>query len=192
MLEHVIASYGAIAVLVGTFLEGETILVLAGFAAHRGYMSLASVILAALVGTVAGDQLYFFIGRRYGRGFLERRPSWTARANRVHGVIERHSTLFMLGFRFWYGMRLVSPFVLGSSRVSAAKFAVLNVIGACLWAVAFAGAGYLFGKTVEHVVDDVKRIELAIFAVLAGAGISLWVVHAWHRRRQIRRTPRNP
>ena len=38
MLEHYIETYGYLAVMIGTFLEGETILVLAGFAAHQGYL----------------------------------------------------------------------------------------------------------------------------------------------------------
>jgi membrane protein DedA with SNARE-associated domain len=37
-LESILDPYGYLAVLVGTFLEGETILVLGGFAAHRGYL----------------------------------------------------------------------------------------------------------------------------------------------------------
>jgi membrane protein DedA with SNARE-associated domain len=35
-LEHLISQYGYMALVVGTFFEGETILVAAGFAAHLG------------------------------------------------------------------------------------------------------------------------------------------------------------
>lgn len=57
-LESLVTSYGYPAVLVGTFLEGETILVLAGFLAHRGYLDLPLVILTAFLGTFTGDQLF--------------------------------------------------------------------------------------------------------------------------------------
>ena len=66
MLESLIANYGYAAVLIGTFVEGETILVIAGFAAHRGYLSLPWVILLAFAGSLAGDQLWFYVGRRSG------------------------------------------------------------------------------------------------------------------------------
>ena len=46
-LESIVDTYGYLAVLLGTFLEGETILVLGGFAAHRGYLALPWVIVAA-------------------------------------------------------------------------------------------------------------------------------------------------
>ena len=49
---QLIQSYGYWAILAGTFLEGETILVLAGFAAHLGYLQLPWVILAAFAGSL--------------------------------------------------------------------------------------------------------------------------------------------
>lgn len=52
-------SYGYIAVLLGTFLEGETILIMAGFAAQSGYLNLYWVIGVATIGSFLGDQLYF-------------------------------------------------------------------------------------------------------------------------------------
>jgi len=58
-LESIVDTYGYVAVLLGTFLEGETILVLGGFAAHRGYLALPWVIVAAFFGSLCGDQLFF-------------------------------------------------------------------------------------------------------------------------------------
>jgi membrane protein DedA with SNARE-associated domain len=51
-LESIIETYGYWALLVGTFFEGETVLVLGGFAAHRGYLTLPWVILAAFIGSL--------------------------------------------------------------------------------------------------------------------------------------------
>ena len=66
---------GYLSILIGTFLEGETILVLGGLAAHRGYLSLAGVIMAAFIGSLCGDQLFFYLGRRHSQAVLARRPS---------------------------------------------------------------------------------------------------------------------
>jgi membrane protein DedA with SNARE-associated domain len=55
MIEHWISRYGYLAVFLGTFLEGDTTLVLAGFTAHRGYLGLPQVIAAACAGTLAGQ-----------------------------------------------------------------------------------------------------------------------------------------
>ena len=58
-LQNFIENYGYVTILIGTFLEGETILALAGLAAHQGYLLLPGVILAAFLGSLCGDQLFF-------------------------------------------------------------------------------------------------------------------------------------
>jgi len=75
-LQSIIENYGYAAILIGTFLEGETILVLAGLAAHQGYLVLTGVIFAAFLGSLSGDQLFFYLGRRHSQAVLSRRPSW--------------------------------------------------------------------------------------------------------------------
>ena len=57
LLQDVIDKYGYAAVLIGTFLEGETILVIGGLAARLGYLKLQWVIVAAFAGSLAGDQI---------------------------------------------------------------------------------------------------------------------------------------
>jgi membrane protein DedA with SNARE-associated domain len=59
--ELVIGSYGYIALFLGTFVEGETILLMAGFAAHLGYLYLPWVILVAFLGSLSGDQVFFLL-----------------------------------------------------------------------------------------------------------------------------------
>ena len=64
-LQSIIENYGYAAILIGTFLEGETILVLAGLAAHQGYLVLTWVILAAF----AGISFFFIWGANTVRRF---------------------------------------------------------------------------------------------------------------------------
>jgi len=112
-LESIVDTYGYVAVLLGTFLEGETILVLGGFAAHRGYLALPWVIVAAFFGSLCGDQLFFFLGRKHSQAVLARRPAWKASADKANRLLERYRTPFILIFRFLYGLRSVCPFVIG-------------------------------------------------------------------------------
>jgi membrane protein DedA with SNARE-associated domain len=181
-LESLIRTYGYLAVLVGTFLEGETVLVLAGFAARLGYMKLPGVILAAFVGSLSGDQLFFYIGRRHGQAFLEKRPHWQARARRVHKLLEKHGTPFMIGFRFLYGLRTVSPFVIGTSSVPAGFFLLLNSIGAIIWAAAVGTGGYLFGHALQAIIGDLKRYEQGALAAIVIIGLSVWIIHLCRHR----------
>ena len=76
---ELIQHYGYLAVAVGTFLEGETVLLLAGAAASRGHLALPTVIGVATLASFAGDQLFFLLGRRHGSRLLARWPSLHAR-----------------------------------------------------------------------------------------------------------------
>jgi len=176
-LEFIIEKYGYLAVFVGTFLEGETILVLAGFAAHRGYMALPWVVIAAFGGSFFGDQLFFYIGRRHSQAFLAKRPLWRTRIDNAHRLLERFQTPFIVGFRFIYGLRTVSPFVIGMSPVPTWKFVFLNAAGALAWAVVIGTGGYLFGSALEIVIGDIKHYELEVLGAIAIIGILIWAAH---------------
>jgi membrane protein DedA with SNARE-associated domain len=182
-LEAIIETYGYLAVLIGTFLEGETILVMGGFAAHQGYMHLPRVIAAAFVGTLFGDQLYFYLGRRHSQALLARRPHWKERVARAHGLVERYQYPLLLGFRFLYGLRAVIPFVIGMSRIPTGLFVLLNIVGALVWAILIGTSGYLFGHAVEAVITDIKHYELEVFGLLGIVGLFLWFLHIRGRKK---------
>jgi membrane protein DedA with SNARE-associated domain len=182
-LEYLITTYGYWALLVGTFLEGETVLILAGFAARTGYLHLPWVMAVAFAGSLLGDQTFFLLGRWQGKRLLDRWASWQPRIEKANRLVDRYHTWILLGFRFLYGLRTVIPFALGTTSIGLGRFLVLNALGAAVWSVAVALVGYLFGAAAEALLADVKRYELWVILVIAGVGASVWVWHQWRRRR---------
>jgi len=183
-LQSLIEHYGYAAILIGTFLEGETILVLAGLAAHQGYLILTWVILAAFLGSLCGDQLFFYLGRKHSQAVLSKRPGWKKKAEKVHKMMNRFQTPMILSFRFLYGLRTVAPFVIGMSPVSVKKFILLNAAGALVWAVAVASGGYFFGRALEVLIGKVKSYEIYIMGSVAIFGLMIWIFHFYRRRRR--------
>lgn len=177
MLEALLSQYGYPILILGTFLEGETILLLGGLAAQLGYLSLDKVIACGFLGTLFGDQLYFFLGRRHGKTLLIKRPSWQTRADRVVQILERHQNLLIIGFRFLYGLRTITPFAIGMSGVSYWRFTLLNILGAGIWATSIGLVGYYFGHTAEILLGDIKHYELELMATIAGFAMLIWLVH---------------
>lgn len=175
-LQGIIEHYGYYAVFAGAFLEGETVLILAGFAAARGYLELPVVMLVAFVASTLGDTLYFFLGRWNGPRIFARFPLLQRRAARVERLLHRYHTPVILILRFLYGLRTVGPMVIGMSRLAAARFIGLNMIAAALWAVVIGGLGYLFGNTLELFLADVQRYERLVLAGIALAGFLVWLV----------------
>lgn len=190
-LEALIAAYGYFAIAIGTFFEGETVLVLGGFAAHRGYLELPWVVASGFMGTLCGDQLYCYLGRAQGIKVLEKRPYWRSRLKRVLSLLRSHQSLVVLGFRFLYGLRTVTPFLLGASGISPVSFLILNILGALVWAVAIGVSGYLFGNVFEWVIGDVERHELRLFLALTAVGVIVWCAR-WLRRQKAGKQPAAP
>lgn len=173
-LQQLVVDYGYLALFIGTYLEGETILVIAGFLAHSGYLELQWVMVTAFLGTFAGDQTFFYLGRWKGIAFLEKRPLWHSKTDKVFDLLHKHQIPVILGFRFLYGVRNVTPFVIGASKIHPLKFFALNFLGAAIWAIAVAYLGYQFGDLAEKFLGKVKEYETYILVVLIAIGLALF------------------
>ena len=184
-LEALIAAYGYPAIAAGAFFEGETMLILGGFAAHQGYLSLPAVLGCAYLATVATDQFYFSLGRLKGLAALERRPRWKAKSEKVVALIRRHQTPLAIFFRFLYGMRAIVPFALGATGSPRLRFLALDLLGSAAWVAAYGALGYLFGRTAQLVLGDVRRYEADGFAAILALGLLVWLLS----RRRLRRPP---
>jgi len=192
MLAELISRYGYVIVVAGTFFEGETIVVIAGYAAHRGHLSLPGVMVSAFIGSLLGDQLAYLLGRRYAARVLRHREAWRPKIEHVRQLLERRAVLVMLGFRFLYGVRTVTPFTIGSTGVSPRVFAPLNATGAAIWAVAVSALGYAFGQTLTLVFERAHRYEEWVIASIALMGGLVWFVRRRRAARAARSPDRNP
>lgn len=177
-IEASIIQYGYIIILLMTFFGGEEFLMLAGFLAHRGYLTISLIVLSGFLGSLAADQLYFYLGRKKGVAFLNKHPSWKTKADRIRNLLHKHQNLVILLFRFVYGVRAVTPVLLGISNVSALKFLVLNAVGALTWAIALTSLGYFFGHAARYFLDDVQKYELIIIGLIILFGLVIWLVES--------------
>ena len=175
-----IHKYGYIATFVGTLFEGESLLILSGLAAHRGWLALPVVIAVGAAGGALGDLGFFLLGRYYGAKLLARHPQYTAAADRVRSMIERYPAATILGVRFMYGLRTVGPAVIGTTRVSLPLFVALNAVGALVWSGCWVAVGYFVGKAAEQLLGDLARIEREVFGgaiiviVIAIVSLRIW------------------
>ncbi|WP_296260857.1 MULTISPECIES: DedA family protein [unclassified Pseudomonas] len=183
MLQHFLQEFGYFALFLGTFFEGETILVLAGFLAFRGYMDINLVVVVAFFGSYAGDQLWYFMGRKHGRKLLARKPRWQLLGDRALEHIRRHPDIWVLSFRFVYGLRTVMPVAIGLSGYPPGRYLLLNGIGAAVWSAALGAAAYKFGSVLEGLLGNVKKYELWVLGALVVIGALLWI---WRRIKSAR------
>lgn len=170
--------YGYAALAVGSVLEGETFVLLAGYAAHRGYLALAPVIGIAFAGALIGDQLWFLAGRRYGARLLARWPKLAPAVHAGAARLEHNADWFVVANRFMYGLRTAGPIAVGMSELPWHRFAILNAIGAAIWAVVVALGGYALGRALERLIGEVHAVEkwvmLGVAALVAVVALVLW------------------
>jgi membrane protein DedA with SNARE-associated domain len=180
-LQEFIKDWGYIAVFLGSLVEGESVIFVAGFLAHEGYLSLPKIIIISFMGTLIADQTLYYFGRHYGNYFINKFPSLRLRADKAFHLLRRYDTLFILSFRFIYGIRIMSPIIIGSSGVEVKRFAILNVIAAAIWSVGSCVAAYFLAHLIMDVLHLFPKIILGL--VLGGGGFG-YVIYKWRKKRK--------
>lgn len=165
-LSRLLEQYGYAAVFVGAFAEGESMVMLGGYAAHRGYLELLGVIATAFAAAVVGDQLYFHLGRHYGPRLLARRPRLNAKVNAAVEMVGRHGTGIVLVMRFMWGLRIALPLAVGMSAMSARRFLGLDLIAAAIWSSLIACIGFGATQVLARWIVDLHRHEHWIVGIL--------------------------
>ena len=183
-LESLVTNYGYLAIFIGTFLEGETILILGGIAASQGFLELHLVMLAAFTGSYAGDQLAFGIGRKFGPKILARKPSWQKKADFLLSKSPTALNIWMVIFRFFYGLRNPTPWVLGYGGIAFFRFLALNGIGALVWAIAGALAGYWVGALIIPYIEKAHGWTLVLVGIALAVIITSFFLYKRYRRKK--------
>src|SRR4030088_1079399 len=168
-INQLIANNGAcfyVIAFIWTFLEGETVILFAGFAAAQGLIDPLLLLTAAWLGSFAGGQWFFL--------------HW----------LERYDTGFILSFRFIYGVRNFSSFALGLSAVKWERFLRLNFLAAGVWAATFVAVGFFLGHAFRAVLGDIARsFGLVMLGVFIAVWVGIWLLHRTQRRRRPLQVP---
>jgi membrane protein DedA with SNARE-associated domain len=179
-LATLIATHGYWILALGCMLEGETVLLLAALAAHRGYLNPAAVIAIAAASAFASNQFFFWLGRRHGSALLERWPALASRSTEIRRLIERHASLAAVAVRFVYGIRVAGPILIGASSMPALRFAVLNALSAVVWAFLVGAVGWLFGEAAQTIFGHLARVESWLLGALIVALVLAWRLRRHH------------
>jgi membrane protein DedA with SNARE-associated domain len=181
--------YSAIFLLVvfgnmGVPLPEETVLIVAGYMAWRGDLHLAVVIAVGVVSAVIGDNIGYWLGRRYGHGALERHSTWmlggTRRLASIEAFVARRGAVAVFVARFVPGLRFVAGPLAGALGLPFPRFLTANLLGALLYVPIAVGAGYSVGYGIGQLLEDARgvagRVELLTLAValVATAALVLW------------------
>lgn len=178
--DYLLTQYGYLAIFLCSIFEGETILTLAGFFIHKGYLYFFPAMLSAACGGMLGDQLCFFLGRYYGSRLLKHFPKLTPMVEKTDKMLYKHSSLIIILVRFMYGVRIAGPIAIGMSKVPFLRFALFNMIGALLWALLILSFGFIFGESTHWILAKYQHyarliVIIAIILILLIIMVALYL-----------------
>ena len=161
-MEEYIARYGYIAIVIGTFFEGETTVLLGGIFSKLCYMKLDYVMAWAFLGTLAGDCTFFSLGKIFGRKFIDRYEFLRSKIPLANGIMKRYGNYIIFLIRFFVGVRGIILLLLGCTDIKKRTFFLYTTISAALWSIVVSATGYLFANVVYLFVHDIKKYEMII------------------------------
>lgn len=181
--EVLLERFGYLAVFLGTFLEGEAILIMAGLLAERGYMNILTVTGVGFAGAYVGHLFWFWLGRVHGVRLLDRFPRMKLHFGKGIRMFERYGAAAIILTQWLYGLRITCAVIIGISRISLIKFLIYEGISCLLWSIVIAAAGYYFGRAVESVLGRAEHIEKYGLAAILLIAVGFWLYHRWRERR---------
>ncbi|HEV7733168.1 MAG TPA: VTT domain-containing protein [Candidatus Binatia bacterium] len=178
-MEELLIRFGPIAVFFGAAVEGDLALVLGGVVAHLGLIDPVTAVIASSLGGLAGDAVWFAIGRRSAAAIRA-----TDAYRRVGPTVERLAARFgdrqLLLARPIWGTRVMSMLFWGSQQMRVSRFLLLDALASTVWAVLLVSLGWAGSQSAEKILGQVHRVELWL---LGAASIVVVVVVLLRRSR---------
>jgi membrane protein DedA with SNARE-associated domain len=174
-MQEFIIKFGYPALFLGALLEGESVLIAAGFLAKGGYLNLYLVMLVALLGTYTADVSIYFLGRKKGEGVISRLSLAKAYYPKVKALFEKYGIWAIFITRYLYGLRLASAGFMGLIKMRKGQYLPFNFLSCAIWSILVGGLGYLFGASLEVLIGQVKQYERVVVVFIIFAGVSMWL-----------------
>jgi membrane protein DedA with SNARE-associated domain len=171
--------------VIGTVVPGSTLILAISALATTADVKPWLLLVAAVVGAIAGDGLSFWLGYRYRREIMRGWP-----LNRFPRLIERsarfirqHGVTSVFLARFTAVVRAFVPLVAGILKMSSPHFYVANVLSALIWAPIHIFPGVWAGMAISLAGPNGTRLILLVLGVLVLGSI------AWHVVKRPSATP---
>lgn len=191
-IKHAIEAYGYLGVfgsqMLGMFglpVPDETILTFTGFLIFKGIMQPAPAFLAAYLGSVCGISLNYLVGRYFGFPLLHRYGPYLRlageRIDRVRQWFEHYGKIALFAGYFFPGLRHLSAFAAGASRLEFRQFAPYAYSGGFCWVATFLSLGYVLGEEWRQFLPQVRSYLWLALGVLALLSLTAYLI--WRRSR---------
>lgn len=175
-LQQLLIDYGLIAVLIGSAIEGDFSLLLAGVVAHLGIFPFPLAVAAGTAGSLLGDTVWYGFGRlrgpKFREGKLYRRVGPT-----IDRLARRMGPWELLASRFVYGTKAASMVFWGLHGLTLPRFLLIDALGCAIGATVFTGLGYLVSGSAMVLLGKVRRVQLWLLGALVAGAVIVYIIH---------------
>jgi len=161
-----VSEYGLIIIFLGMMVEGLVMILVTGLLCYMGIFSLREAWIVAFLGAVAGDHIWFYLGRGYGKKIINRFPTFQTKFTQALSLIHSKADLVVLFERFIYGGAIIFPLALGIQNYSKKRYLLFDFIGDSIWAIVGLGLGYYFGNGIELVFGKIEKLEHFLLLII--------------------------
>ena len=177
-MEHLMTllrDYGLWIVFFGMIVEGTAVILLSGVLCHLGVLPCEETLIVAILGAIAGDQMWFYIGRNYAHSVLSKFPLLKEKVDALKSKVETKAKWLAMSSRFIYGGAIAIPLVLGIQRYSYKKFTLFDAIGTSLASMVGLTLGYMLSSSLKNITTQISKIEhFMLLLVIIVAIMSLY------------------
>jgi membrane protein DedA with SNARE-associated domain len=164
----------------------EPTMLFAGFNVYQGHLSLVGIIVAGVLGDMAGASIAYAIGYFGSRELLERQGTKLhlsqRRLDTAHRWFERYGAPVVLVSRWIPFARAAFPYAAGVAEMAFWRFFLLATLGSVIWISALGVLGREVGSSWESWRHHLEYADYAAVAVLVLAVAFLLLRR--HRSRQ--------
>lgn len=162
-------------VFTGIFLPGSVFVLLGGFYAQKGEVSLLTVMFFGFLGMFLGDVLNFYLGKtQFLKKFSHKIPGLNTpkRREQLARFLSKYGVIALFYMHFIGSLRSVLCFIAGMVDYPTKKFVITAFVSSLFWSIFFSASGFILSRTTQ----DVKSFQGKVAAAAIGLLIVFCVI----------------
>jgi len=185
--QQFVEQYGYWAVFIWTFIEGETVFIVAAALAAAGLLEPWKVIIVAACGAFIGHIFFFLLGRWRGKAIIAAIPTLQKHVPKANLILDKYAHWSIFIFQYLYGTRLAAAILFGCSSIEFWRFFLLQIINCIIWAIVIYTAGHFLGLAAMEILNQFGLWGLITIISIAAiaAGWTYWRYGHQHIKRHM-------
>jgi len=174
MLEELYQACGLLASFIGTFVEGEVLLLTSVISAKMGMFNYYWGLIAAFFGAYVKDWLKFIVVKKQGNKLLDKKPKLKQKIDKSSVWFDKRPFFILSVYRLMYGMGTIIILMSGIKNISYLRFGIHSAISIALWIIVFGGFGWFCAEAMLSGINNLTDYKWYILGTLIVIGIVVW------------------